>query len=155
MRAHTILTVAVAAATIVGCRRAPRTHREIKQESTSDHDGALPRRPEASYVIGTPIAQSEPDTCAGLDAYPLPRTYEQILANAPKEARKPTGMLEARMIIGPDGKITHLQFVRLSSLDSVNKRALEFVRNQHYKPAIMNGERVPVCSTMLINVDFQ
>jgi hypothetical protein len=84
----------------------------------------------------------------------MPRTFKQILADAPKEARKPTGALEARMIVNPDGKITHLRFIRLSSLDSVNKGAFDFVTKQHYKPTVVEGQQVSVCTTMSINVDF-
>ena len=59
------------------------------------------------------------------------------------------------MVIDADGNITHLRFTRLSSLDSVNKRAFEFVKNEHYKPTVFKGERVSVCTTMDINIDFQ
>ena len=54
----------------------------------------------------------------------------------------------------PDGNITHLRFLRLSSLDSVNKYAFDFVTRQKYKPTVLNGQRVAVCGTMSINVDF-
>jgi hypothetical protein len=85
----------------------------------------------------------------------LPRTYEQILADAPKDARKPTGVPEARMIVDSDGKITHLRFIRLSSADSVNRRAFDFVTKQHYQPTVVKGQQVSVCTTMSITVDFQ
>src|SRR6266850_1322290 len=38
----------------------------------------------------------------------------------------------------PDGNITHLRFLRLSSLDSVNKYAFDFVTRQKYKPTVLN-----------------
>jgi hypothetical protein len=145
-----IITVAVIAATTGACRQAPQRGPEIKQERTYVRPG-----PEASSDGGAQAARNEPDICAGLNAYPLPRTFEQILADAPKEARKPTGLLEARMIVDSDGKITHLRFIRLSSVDAVNKRAFDFVKKQHYKPSVVEGKQVSVCTTMSINVDFQ
>jgi outer membrane biosynthesis protein TonB len=58
------------------------------------------------------------------------------------------------MVIDADGNITHLRFTRLSSLDSVNKQAFESVKKWHYEPTVLNGERVSVCSTVDVTVDF-
>ena len=140
--------VAMVAAITGGCRQAPQGRIEIEQESTYIRNAtppqvpqrrpeinvhnAAPPEPQVSFADGMPTARNEPDVCFGLDAYPLPRTYEQILADAPKQTRKPTGVLEARMAVGPDGNITHLRFMRLSSVDSINKYAVEHLTKQHY-----------------------
>jgi hypothetical protein len=139
----------VVLAMLAGCKQAPRKRVETVKQSVA---AARP-----APAVEAPKAQD--DACPGLDAYPMPRSYEQMLADAPRGARKRTGMMEAgslqaQMTIDADGKITHLRFTRLSSLDSVNRYAFEFVKKQHYKPTVLNGKRVSVCSTMSINVDF-
>jgi hypothetical protein len=136
-------------AALAGCKQTPQPRVQIKQQTVAvaSHVPAI----DAPQGGGpTPI-----DDCSGVDRYPLPRSYEQILADAPQESREPTTSLEAKAVIGPDGIITHLRFVRLSTLDAINKSAVEFVKRQHYKPAVLNGERVSVCSTISINVDLQ
>jgi hypothetical protein len=150
-----IIVAAVVVSTTGACRQAPRSRAEIKKESTYIRNATAPPGPEASSAGGMQAATKEPDICAGLDAYPLPRTYEQILADAPKGAQRPTGLLEARMIVNSDGKVTHLRFMRLSSVDSVNKRAFDFVTKQHYKPVVVEGQQISVCMRMSINIDFQ
>ena len=50
------------------------------------------------------------------------------------------------MIIGADGASTHPRFMRLSSLDSVNRRPYEHLMKQHYKPVLVHGEPVSVCT---------
>lgn len=103
-----------------------------------------------------PPKQAKVDSvCEGLDAYPWPRSYEQAIADAPRGVRKVARSAEAQMIIGPDGKITHFRFTRLSSLESVNRRAFEFVAKQPYKPTVLNGERVAVCTTVDIFTHFE
>jgi hypothetical protein len=174
MRARgTIIMVAIVAAATGGCRQAPQRRPVIEQESTYFRNATPPPPPqgrhetkqERTYVLnapspesevfspgGMPTARNEPDVCFGLDAYPLPRTYEQILADAPKQARKSTGLLEARVVIGPDGNITHLRFMQLSSVDSINKYAVEHITKQHYKPAVVDGHRVSFCTIVTINI---
>jgi Gram-negative bacterial TonB protein C-terminal len=153
MRAHAII-VAVVAATLAGCGQAPQRRAEVKKENTSNRKVPPPRAPEASFEAGSASAKNQADVCADLEVYPLPRTYAQILADVPKEARKPTGHLEARMLIDPDGNISHIRFMRLSSVDSINKHAFDFVTKQHYKPTVVDGQRVSVCTSMSINIDF-
>jgi hypothetical protein len=150
-----VIIAAVAAATTGGCRQASQSRSVRKQESADIRNVTARPGAEVSSAVETQAARNEHDICAGIDAYPLPRTYEQILADAPKETRKPTGLLEARMIVDSDGKITHLRFIRLSSVDTVNKRAFDFVTKQQYKPTVVEGKQVSVCATMSINVDFK
>jgi hypothetical protein len=110
-------------------------------------------------VIETP-KESDPafsGECAGLEAYPWPRSYRQILADAPRGARNDRFTPAAVFVIGPDGNVTHLRFLHLSTLDSVNQSLIAFVKRQHYKPTVLDGKRVAICSTcstMSINVDF-
>lgn len=59
------------------------------------------------------------------------------------------------MILGPDGKITHFRFTHLSSLDSVNKGAYEFLKKQHFKPVVVDGKRVSVCTTDTVLTHFE
>ena len=154
MKRHAVMMVALAM--FAGCQQTTQKRVEaVKQRVVA---AAAPPKVEAPKVDGT-ARTDEAGACPVLDAYPLPRSYEQILADAPRGARKPTGALqagalEAQLVIDSDGNITHLRFTRLSSLDSVNRYAVEFVKNQHYKPTVVHGKRVPVCSTMSINVDF-
>jgi len=58
------------------------------------------------------------------------------------------------MSLDPDGNITHLRFTRLSTSDSINREAFEFLKKQHFKPTEVNGERVSTCSTEDIIIDF-
>jgi hypothetical protein len=141
----------VALAMFAGCKQTTQNRVEaVKQRVVA---APAPPKVEAPKVDST-ARTDEAGACPVLDAYPLPRSYEQILADAPRGIRKPTGALEAQLVIDADGNITHLRFTRLSSLDSVNRYAVEFVKKQHYKPTVVQGKRVPVCSTMSINVDF-
>jgi outer membrane biosynthesis protein TonB len=114
-----------------------------------------PPKVEPPKVDATARAADVGGACPGLEAYPLPRSNEQMLADAPPGARKPTGLLRAQMAIDADGNITHLRFTQLSSLDSVNRKVFESVKKWHYKPTVLNGERVSVCSMVDINIDFQ
>jgi hypothetical protein len=95
------------------------------------------------------------DSTCQLEAYPFPRSFEQVMADAPRDTRKPSGLLEANLIVDADGNITNLRFTRLSTLDSVNEAAYKFVTKQRYKPTGLHGERVAVCTTVSVNVDFQ
>jgi len=121
-----------------GCRQAPKPRVVVQTETTA----ATAAKADSQLV------------CEGLEAYPMPRTYRQILADAPRGSRKNTTVLEAKLAIDPAGNISHLRFVRLSTADSINQYAIENLRRQHYKPAIFEGNPVAVCSTVTINVDL-
>jgi outer membrane biosynthesis protein TonB len=58
------------------------------------------------------------------------------------------------MVIGADGNITSFRFTRLSRLDSENRSAFEAAKKWRYKPTVLNGERVPVCSILSFNIDY-
>jgi len=116
---------------------------------------AAPATPAGAPGPGAGQAAKVDSVCDGLDAYPWPRSYEQAIADAPRGVRKVARSAEAQMIIGPDGKITHFRFTRLSSLESVNRQAFEFVAQQPYKPTVLDGERVAVCSTVDIFTHFE
>jgi outer membrane biosynthesis protein TonB len=139
-------------AALAGCKQTP--PRRVEAVKRSVAAAPAPPKVEAPKVEST-ARSDEAGACAGLDAYPFPRSYEQVLADAPPGARKRTGMVRAEMVIGADGNITHLRFTRLSSLDSVNRYAFESVKKWHYEPTVLNGERVAVCSMVDINIDFQ
>src|SRR5437867_1950564 len=108
----------------------------------------------ASAVIASHKTEAAPDADCGLEAYPGSRSYQQVLTDADAGPRKPITTLETRTAIAKDGNITHFRFVRVSSIESVNKAAFDFVTKQHYKPAIFNGERVAVCATGSVTIDF-
>jgi outer membrane biosynthesis protein TonB len=134
----------VVLAVLAGCStRAP----QKKVETLQQNVGAV----RSSPVVEAPKAQA--DAC-GLEAYPFPRSYEQALADAAQDRQKRRVSPQLRMVIDADGNITHLRFTRLSSLDSVNKQAFESVKKWHYEPTVLNGERVSVCSTVDVTVDF-
>ncbi|HTS25822.1 MAG TPA: energy transducer TonB [Bryobacteraceae bacterium] len=133
------LSAAFALMAAIGCKAVAPASVEPRQEAQSS-----PMKAEA-------VLDAE---CAGLEAYPWPRSYEQIVADAPPGSRKNTGMLEARIVIGPDGKISHLRFLRLSTSDSVNREVIARIRGWHYKPAVVDRKAVSVCSILSVNVDF-
>jgi hypothetical protein len=149
VKARALLILVVSS--FAGCKHTPDKKVEaVQQNVAAAHTSPSVEPPKDTAITRDDLAAA----CPVLDAYPLPRSYEQILADAPRGAREPTGALEAQLVIDADGNITHLRFTRLSSLDSVNRYAVELVKKQHYKPTVVHGTRVPVCSTMSINVDL-
>ncbi|HLK68823.1 MAG TPA: hypothetical protein VKU19_35575 [Bryobacteraceae bacterium] len=72
----------------------------------------------------------------------------------PPSARKRTTMVTTEAAIDGDGNLTHLRFTSLSTLDVVNRAAFRLVTQQHYRPTVSEGKRVPVCSTGTVNVDL-
>ena len=120
VKRHAVMMVALAM--FAGCKQTPRKRVEAVKQSVAA--APAPAKVEPPKVDST-ARTDEAGACPALDAYPLPRSYEQILADAPRGARKPTGALEAQLAIDADGNITHLRFTRLSSLDSVNRYAVE------------------------------
>ncbi len=108
--------------------------------------------------VQAPVASEPPkprvDTCPGLEAYQLPFTYEQARANAPRDRLERATSPQVQVAIDAEGNITHMRFTRLSSLDSVNRQVFESVRKWHYKPTVLNGERVAVCTTVDVHVHY-
>jgi hypothetical protein len=149
--------VIVVLLTLAGRKRTPQKPVEIEQPSVAEVKPApvtpAPVKP-AVPATAAPRKPKQADSCAGLDAYPWPRSYEQVLADALPGARKPGYSPAAMVIIGPDGNFTHLRFTRLSSSNSINRGAFEFLTKDHFKPTVLNGEPVTVCTTVDINVDF-
>jgi hypothetical protein len=132
---------------LTGCRQAPQPRVEVKQQEV-----AVVSSGPSIAVPG--VSTTEPEEFCGLQAYPMPRSYPQILADAPPGSRKTTTSLYAKVAIDREGNITHLRFLRLSTLDSINRYAIENLKRQHYKPTVLDGERVSGCSTVSINVDL-
>ena len=136
--------VMVVLAVLASCKQAP-----LKRVETVKQNVAAARPVPA---VAAPKGQADP--CAGLDAYPATRSYEQALADAPRDSRKRIVSPQLRIVIDADGNITHLRFTRLSSLDSVNRQAFESVKKWRYEPTVLNGERVSVCTIVDIHVHF-
>jgi len=143
MKKHALVVIF---AILVGCREIPQQHGEAKLTVGGTRASVHPVVPESP---GAP-----PLSACGLEAYPFPRPYEQILADAVQGPRKPTGSLHVKMLIDATGTVTHLRFLNLSSIDSVNKAALKAITRWHYKPTVFHGERVSVCSVTDVNIDF-
>jgi hypothetical protein len=153
LRYTRLATVIVILTAMSACKRASQVDGKMQGGAA-----VQPLQPQSAgtYIANatrTPMGESDPH--CGLDAYPLPRSYEQLMADAPQNIRKPTALLEAKAAVGPDGNITHLRFTRLSSLEAINRRPVEFVTNQHYSPSILDGAPVSACTTISVNVDFR
>jgi len=145
-----LITVFLAA--LLGCKQTPYGSTDGKKEAEPNANPAPAAR--SASVVAPQITEAEPDQHCGIGAYPFPRSYQEVLADAPQGPRKPITTLEMKSAIDSDGNITHLRFLRLSSLDSVNKAAFDSLKKQHYKPTIIDGERVPVCTIGWITVDL-
>ena len=134
---RTLAPPAMLLALLAGCSQTPK---------------AVERAPVESARVAAPQPQDDP--ACGLAAYPFPRSYEQMLADAPAGKRRPVTEIRTRSAIGPEGNVTHLRFMNLSSLDAVNRAAYDAVRKWRYTPAVVNGERVAVCSEGTITIDL-
>ena len=87
-----------------------------------------------------------------LSAYRLPRTDEELHSDVPPSRRKDVSPIQAEMVIGTDGTITHLRFTQLSRFDSINRRAFAAVRKWRYQPTFYDGEAVEVCTKTGLNL---
>ena len=137
---------------LVSCGQNLPQRTEVKQSDAAT-PSAVQSTPSPARVAPS-TANAGPHYPCGLEAYPLPRSYKQVLADAPQAVRKPTGSLQANLAIDASGSITHLRFMRLSSLDSVNRAALQAVTSWRFKPTVLDGKAVAVCSVTDINIDF-
>jgi hypothetical protein len=136
---------------------APRTPERIRESTreTPEELIVLPPAKPAGSPSPAPRKLAKADSSCGLEAYPWPRPYERAMADAPRGSRRSVAQVNAEMAIDSNGNITHLRFTRLSSLDSVNRSVFGDLKKQHYKPTVLNGERVSVCSTANVLVHFQ
>ena len=140
------LTLAVTL--VVGCRKAP----------TPQSNPPAPK--VALQTAGTsPIADLASEDC-GLARYPVSRSNSEIVADVPRDTKKPPNeQMVAKIAIDKDGKITHLRVLRLAHPNApnwreINESALDSVKRFHYKPTIYEGRPVAVCSDVSVIVDL-
>lgn len=135
---------------LVGCRTAP------KREEQS-------RGPQItlSTTESSPSRSKLSDDSCGLDDFPASKSTKEILAAAsPDGARPPNQMMFAKVAINAEGRVTHLRVVRLAwpklpNSYAINEQAVDFIKNQHYRPTIVAGKVVPVCSEVGVTVDLE
>ncbi len=133
---------------IVGCKSAPTSEQNppaLKTVLQPEH--AEPADNQAS------------EDC-GLKDYPVSRSNREILASVPREAKKPSYDMLAKIAMGKDGKITHLRVLRLAHSNApnwmeINETALADLRKMHYKPTFYQGKSVAVCSDISVIVDLR
>jgi hypothetical protein len=88
---------------LVGCQRKPAIESQPAARTTV-------RAVESSQTRGT-----SPDDICGLDDFPVSKSTKEILAAVPHNAaRSQSSMMQAKVAIDPEGRVTHLRVLRLA-----------------------------------------
>ena len=132
---------------IAGCKSAPTPERNSKAPrivSQSEHT-------EQNQNLAT-------EDC-GLIKYPISRSNQEILADVPRDPKKPSYDMLAKIAIDKDGKITHLRVLRLAHSNApnwmeINETALASIKQRESKPTLYQGKPVAVCSDVSVIVDL-
>jgi len=132
---------------IAGCKSAPTP----EQNSSAPKIALEPEQTE-------PAEKSADEDC-GLKNYPVSRSSREILADVPRDAKKPSYAMLAKIAIDKEGKITHLRVLSLAHSNAtnwkeINESALASIKHQHYEPTIHQGKTVAVCSDLSMIVDL-
>ncbi len=137
-------------AALIGCRTAP------KREEQS-------RGPQItlSTTESSPSKSKLSDDSCGLDDFPVSKSTQEILAAASRDGTQPSNqMMVAKVAINAEGKVTHLRVVRLAwpklpNSYAINQQALDGIKGWHYRPTIVGGKPVVVCSDVFVTVDLE
>jgi hypothetical protein len=135
---------------LVGCRTAPKREEQSRaSQITLSTTESLSSRGKRSD-----------DTC-GLDDFPVSKSTKEILAAATRDAgRPPNQMMVAKVAINAEGKVTHLRVVRLAwpklpNSYTINEQAVDSIKSWRYRPTIVDGKPVAVCSDVAVTVDLE
>jgi hypothetical protein len=135
---------------LVGCRTEP-----SRQEQS--------RAPQitVSTTESSPSRSGLSDDTCGLDDFPVSKSTGKILAAAPRDGgRPPNQMMLAKVAINAEGKVTHLRVLRLAwpklpNSYAINEQAVDSIKGWHYRPTIVGGKPVAVCSEVGVTVDLE
>jgi len=139
---------ALVVSAMVGCQRAPETEPRPAARTTVH---AL----ESSQTKST-----SPDDDCGLDDFPVSKSTKEILATVPHNtARSPNSMMQAKVAIDPEGRVTHLRVLRLAypelpNSDAINQQAVDSIKRWRYAPTMLSGKAVAVCSDVSVTIDL-
>jgi hypothetical protein len=89
-----------------------------------------------------PPRNARPGSC---EATPVPRTYESMLSDVPKNKRK-RWRVEAQYVVDTAGRITCIYFTQLTPDDRVNRGAMDFVLGWKQRPLVCDGKNVEYSS---------
>ena len=140
----------VGVASLVGCRAAPSPERQAPSPRIAVS------APELSESGSAP-----PEDHCGLDEFPVSKSTQEILADVPTDVvQRPNQMMIAKVEIDPEGRITHLRVLRLAwpalpNSRQINEDAVDSIKRWHYKPTMIEGKAVTVCSDVSVNVDLR
>jgi hypothetical protein len=119
--------------------------------------------PSAKMTVQTvepPLEGTLGSEDCGLSAYPVSRTSQQIVADAPHEGKQPpSSTMLAKVAIDVNGRVTHLRVLRLAypeapNLESINEQAVDSIKRWHYAPTMFGGKAVTVCSDIAVTIDL-
>ena len=93
----------------------------------------------------------------GLSAYPASRSHQEILEAVPPTSTPSNGLLVAKLRIDPDGKITHLQVLRVGYPESpeLNEQALQSLRQWDYTSPAVDDDPSPLCIDVSVGLHFR
>jgi len=137
-------------AALAGCQSAP--HLESRRTTPAS---ATVRSVESSQ---TKTAQAGDD--CGLSAYPVSRSTKEILAAVPRgKTASQYSTMFAKVAIDRQGRVTHLQVLRLaypqaSNTEALNAYAVDSIKRWRSSPVIIAGEPVAACSELTVTIDF-
>jgi len=129
---------------LVGCHTVPKTEEQSRN----------------LQVESSPSRNTPSDDSCGLDDSPVSKPTREILAVASRDAvRPPNQMMIAKVAINAEGRVTHLRVLRfawpkLSNSYAINEHTVNDIKGWHYKPTILDGKPVLVCSDVAVTVDF-
>jgi hypothetical protein len=135
-------------ATLVSCRKASPPEQTLTAVKTTVQAVESPGESKLSA-----------EDC-GLSAYPVSRSSQQIVADAPHGGElPPNSAMFAKVAIDKDGRVTHLRVLRLawpeaSFSESINEQAVDSIKRWRQAPTLYNGKPVPVCSDVSVIIDL-
>lgn len=144
------VTAILALAILSGCVRGSKREEHYRGSQVALSKIELP--PPSSDTIS--------DNSCGLDDFPVSKSTEEILTAVPSEAAPPPNqMMMAKVAVSSEGKVTHLRVIRLAWPKLPNSRAIntdtiEAIKHWRYKPTIVDGRPVAVCSEISVTVDL-
>jgi hypothetical protein len=138
--------------TLTDCRRASEKAPAVAATQPAQNDVT-----PAPKQHDTVPASGYGDDC-GLADYPVSRSTRDLIADAARDHSK-RGRLQAKALIDPEGKITHLRVTSVYAPDTpdtfkINAPAIERIKQWRYKPTMPDGKPVSVCSMIDVNIDF-
>lgn len=135
---------------LVACRTVPKREEQAR----------VSRIRASTTEASTPASGSSDDSC-GLDDFPASKSTQEILAAAHSDGeRPPNQMMIAKVAINAGGKVTNLRVLRLAwpklpNSYAINKRVVDSTKGRHYRPTIVGGKPVAVCSDVAVTVDLE